>query len=231
MFPRETIRKQTIWTLKEMEMRGFSYCRLLHPPQQAQCLVPAKTWAESEWRGRQKLGRNVSYFVVISSAAKLCLILSRPHGLSPALQTDSFTTEPPGKPAVTLLVESVLVAPLCLTLCKPIDWEPLSMAFSRRESWRGWPFHSLIQRIFPSQGSNHCLLLLCHLSLWWFSCSVMSDSWDPMGCSPPGSSFHGILQARILMGCHFLLRNLPDPGIRKLMRGSLWGGNLLFAAI
>ena len=84
--------------VKEMEVREFSYGRLLHPPQQAQCLVPTKTWAESEWRGRQKLGRNVSYFVVVLSAAKLCLILSRPHGLSPALQADSFTTEPPGKP-------------------------------------------------------------------------------------------------------------------------------------
>ena len=28
--------------------------------------------------------------------------------------------------------------------------------------------------------------------------SIMSDSCDPMDCSPPGSSLHGILQARIL---------------------------------
>ena len=33
---------------------------------------------------------------------------------------------------------------------------------------------------------------------WWFSHSVMSNSCDPMVCSPPGSSVHGILQARIL---------------------------------
>ena len=31
-----------------------------------------------------------------------------------------------------------------------------------------------------------------------FSCSVVSDSCNPMDCSPPGSSVHGILQARIL---------------------------------
>ena len=30
-----------------------------------------------------------------------------------------------------------------------------------------------------------------------FSCKVVSDS-EPMDCSPPGSSVHGILQARIL---------------------------------
>ena len=33
---------------------------------------------------------------------------------------------------------------------------------------------------------------------WWFSHQVVSDSCDPMDCSPPGSSVHGILQARIL---------------------------------
>ena len=30
------------------------------------------------------------------------------------------------------------------------------------------------------------------------SCSVVSDSCDPMDCSLPGSSVHGILQSRIL---------------------------------
>ena len=37
-----------------------------------------------------------------------------------------------------------------------------------------------------------CLLLGVHVH------SVMSDSCDPKDCSPPGSSAHGILQARIL---------------------------------
>ena len=34
---------------------------------------------------------------------------------------------------------------------------------------------------------------------WWFSCSVVSNSCNPMDCSPPGSSIHGIIQARILV--------------------------------
>ena len=38
-------------------------------------------------------------------------------------------------------------------------------------------------------------VMLCSAVL---SCSVASDSVDPMDCSPPGSSVHGILQARIL---------------------------------
>ena len=34
--------------------------------------------------------------------------------------------------------------------------------------------------------------------------------WNPMDCSPPGSSIHGILQARIL---EWASGDLPDPGI------------------
>ena len=33
---------------------------------------------------------------------------------------------------------------------------------------------------------------------WLHACSVASDSWDPMDCSPPGSSVHEISQARTL---------------------------------
>ena len=44
--------------------------------------------------------------------------------------------------------------------------------------------------------------------------SVMSDS-EPMDCSPPGSSLHGIPQARILewAAIPFSPGDLPDPGI------------------
>ena len=45
------------------------------------------------------------------------------------------------------------------------------------------------------------------------SLQLCSSLCDPMDCSPPGSSVHEILQARIL-GCHALLQeNLPNPGI------------------
>ena len=38
--------------------------------------------------------------------------------------------------------------------------------------------------------------------------------WDPMDCSPPGFSVHGIFQARVLeLGCHFLLQGIfPTQG-------------------
>ena len=38
---------------------------------------------------------------------------------------------------------------------------------------------------------------------------------DPVDCSPPGSSIHGILQARILQWVAILPpRDLPDPGVK-----------------
>ena len=50
-----------------------------------------------------------------------------------------------------------------LTLCNPMDCSPpgsLSMEFSRQEKWNGQP--SLLQGIFPTQGSSLCPLRLLH---------------------------------------------------------------------
>ena len=57
---------------------------------------------------------------------------------------------------------------------------PPSVGFSRQEYWSGLPFPSPM-----------------HESEKW-SLSVVSDSCDPMDCSPPGSSIYGILQAIVL---------------------------------
>ena len=49
---------------------------------------------------------------------------------------------------------------------------------------------------------------------------------DPMDCSPPGSSVHGILQARILEWVAISLsKRSPDPGIKptSLMSPALAG--------
>ena len=44
---------------------------------------------------------------------------------------------------------------------------------------------------------------------------VLSDLWTPMDCSPPGSSVHGLLQARTLEWVAMpSSRGLPDPGIK-----------------
>ena len=52
--------------------------------------------------------------------------------------------------------------------------------------------------------------------------SVMSDSLQPMNCSPPGSSVHGISQARRLEWLVFPFPgDLPDPGIKPASPESL----------
>ena len=74
---------------------------------------------------------------------------------------------------------------LCLTLCDPIDGSPpgfLSLGFSRQEHWSGLPFPSPMHESAKRK----------------WSCSVVSNSSNPMDCSLPGSSIHGIFQAKVL---------------------------------
>ena len=55
---------------------------------------------------------------------------------------------------------------------------PLSLGFPRQEHWSGLPFPSPMHESEVSQ-----------------ACPTLSD---PMDCSLPGSSVHGIFQARVL---------------------------------
>ena len=59
-----------------------------------------------------------------------------------------------------------------------------SLGVSRQEHWSGLPFPS------PMHESEK----------WKWSRSVVLTPSDAMDCSPPGSSIHGILQARVLDG-------------------------------
>ena len=86
---------------------------------------------------------------------------------------------------VTPLLLLLLSLQSCPTLCDPTDGSHQalpSLGSSRQEHWSGLPFLS------PMHASEK----------WMWSRSVVSDFPDPMDCSPPGSSVHGILQARLL---------------------------------
>ena len=118
------------------------------------------------------------------------------------------------------VVGEVKVNQSCITLCNPMDYT-------------GVGSHSLLQGIFPTQGSNpghqHGRRILYQLShqgslvpsAFIFSVKHFSSErsslialstvkvksevaqscptlCDPVDCSPPGSSLHGILQARVL---------------------------------
>ena len=64
--------------------------------------------------------------------------------------------------------------------------------------------------------------VLSHFSHVWLIC-------DPVDCSPPGSSLHGNLQAKLLSGLPFPPPgDLPDPGIEPASPTSVgwgWGGS------
>ena len=53
----------------------------------------------------------------------------------------------------------------------------------------------------PSENDYLCTCVCAVLNL-----SVMSDSCDPMDCSPSGSSVHGIPGKKTGVGCHALLQ-------------------------
>ena len=61
---------------------------------------------------------------------------------------------------------------------------PLSLGFSRQEHWSGMPFPSPMHESEKRKGSHSGK-----------SCPTLRD---PMDCSLPGSSIHGIFQARVL---------------------------------
>ena len=67
---------------------------------------------------------------------------------------------------------------LCVTPQMAAHQAPPSLGFSRQEHWSGLPFSSPMHESEVAQ-----------------SCPTPSD---PMDCSLPGSSIHGIFQARVL---------------------------------
>ena len=69
---------------------------------------------------------------------------------------------------------------LCATPETAAHQDPLSLGFSRQEHWSGLPFPSPMHES-ESEVAQSCL-----------------TPSDPMDCSLPGSSVHGIFQARVL---------------------------------
>ena len=81
-----------------------------------------------------------------------------------------------------LLLSRFSCVRLCATPQMVAHQAPPSLAFSRQEYRSGLPFPS------PMHESEK----------WQWSLSVVSNSSRPMNCSLPGSSIHGIFQARVL---------------------------------
>ena len=91
--------------------------------------------------------------------------------------------------------------------------------------------HFRLQRIFPTQGLNlglpHCRQMLYHLSHQGSlkvkvkvaqSCLTLCN---PMDCSPPGSSVHGIFQTRVLEWGAIAFFEPPHLGTGKFLMESI----------
>ena len=86
-----------------------------------------------------------------------------------------------------------------------------------RHNWSHWVCtHSPL--LYPASSTSLLLLKhasvsppqgLCTWSSLWHTCVL------PMDCNPPGSSVHGIIQARTGVGCHSLLRGSSWPRDRS----------------
>ena len=74
----------------------------------------------------------------------------------------------------------------------------------------------------PQSGPVLCCVML--------SCSVVSDSLRPHGCSPPGSSVCGILQASILewVAMPFSRGSIPTQGLNPHLLASCTGRQVLY---
>ena len=83
-------------------------------------------------------------------------------------------------PRALLLLIRFSCVRLCATPQMAAHQAPPSLGFSRQEHWSGLPFPSPMHES-ESEGAQ---------SYWTLS--------DPMDCSLPGSSIHGIFQARVL---------------------------------
>ena len=93
-----------------------------------------------------------------------------------------------------------------------LEWD--AIAFSRIWGKELHFVHLCISSHFLVQPAlAHCLISSC-CCLVAQSCPTLCD---PMDCSPPGSSVHGISQARILDGLPFPSPgDLPNPGIESM---------------
>ena len=87
---------------------------------------------------------------------------------------------------------------LCATPRTAAHQAPPSLGFFRQEHWSGLPFPS------PMHESESEVAQ---------SCPTLSD---PMDCSPPGSSVHGIFQARVLEWVAIAFSYDPPPRIMEI---------------
>ena len=129
-------------------------------------------WQDSGKNNR--ITRNIIFYIL------LLLALILPTYSEPSLHLSDLNSF--HSSLWSLLLSLFSHVRLCVTPETAAHQASPSLGFSRQEHWSGLPFPSPMH-----EGEK-----------WKWSRSVVSDSSDPMDCSPPGSSVHGIFQAKVL---------------------------------
>ena len=120
-----------------------------------------------------------------------------------------------------------LLWPVHFFLAKLYESLPCFILYSKAKiwPWKFWPWNTEWRgRTVRGSKRENISASGERISSVAQSCPTLCD---PMDCSPPGSSLHGILQARILEWVAMRTsRDLPNPGIEptSLMSPALTGG-------
>ena len=109
-----------------------------------------------------------------------------------------------------------IITQSCLTLCDPLDCSPPGSSVhgilqARISGWVAYPFSSgssqprdwtqvfcIAGGFFTSWATREALIIVACCNIMCFVIQLCLTLCDPMDCSPPDPSVHGILQARIL---------------------------------
>ena len=123
-------------------------------------------------------------------------------------------------PSDILMVSPAVMLGVQQEWCGAVGYNSLSRKDSGRDRF-SLPRTAVAMRAPPSQ--SHCppsygAALFTHFMHASFVAQACSTLCDPMDCSPPGSSVHGIPGKNTGVGCHALLQGIfPTQGSNPLL--------------
>ena len=151
----------------------------------ATLFIIARTWKQPRCPSADEWIRKLWYIYTMEcySAIKkntVESVLMRWMKLEPIIQSEVSQKEKHQYSMLLLLLSRFSHVWLCATPETAAHQAPPSLGFSRQEYWSGLPFPSPMHKSVSEVAQ---------------SCPTLSD---PIDCSLPGSSAHGIFQARVL---------------------------------
>ena len=182
---------------------------------EATCNAEGTADARSIPRSGRSLGggkwQSTPVFLTGKSHGQRNLAAYSPWGRKESDMTERLNTKGSLRNSFHFWICSVSLVMLTLWQVHSRQWLSVSSAFSLQPPLWNWMVLRVL--LFPQnmhkigseeEGKGRVIVSIfsnnsCHLQWWpWFSRKVESNSCDPMDCSPPGFSVHGILQARTL---------------------------------